>query len=160
GGFEPRAEPVLGLSTHMSYPFIVDDGEDETYCVPETCLENEIALYRAGEVPERWSKVCVLVPDFPGVDPTVFRHDGRWWLTGTRSGPLEDIALWVWHADRLTGPWIEHPANPVKTDVRSARPGGSPFVVDGELYRPAQDCSTSYGAAVSIQRVTRLSITE
>ncbi len=36
-------------------------------------------------------------------------------------------------------PWVAHARNPVKTDARSARPGGTPFVVDGVLYRPGQD---------------------
>jgi hypothetical protein len=41
----------------------------------------------------------------------------------------------------------------VKVDVRSARPAGTPFVVDGTLYRPAQDCSRTYGGRVTINRV-------
>jgi hypothetical protein len=41
----------------------------------------------------------------------------------------------------------------VKTDVRTARPAGTPFVVDGRLYRPAQDCSDEYGGAVVLNEV-------
>ena len=48
----------------------------------------------------------------------------------------------------------------MKTDVRSARPGGLPFVHEGALYRPAQDCSRSYGWRISVQRVARLTPTE
>jgi hypothetical protein len=44
----------------------------------------------------------------------------------------------------------------VKIDVTSSRSAGTPFVVDGVLYRPAQDCSTSYGAGVVINRVVSL----
>ena len=40
----------------------------------------------------------------------------------------------------------------VKTDVRSARPAGTPFVYQGELYRPAQDCSRTYGGSIVIHR--------
>jgi len=47
--------------------------------------------------------------------------------------------------------------NPVKCDVRSSRPGGTPFVHDGALYRPAQDSSKSYGGALTINRITSLS---
>jgi hypothetical protein len=44
----------------------------------------------------------------------------------------------------------------VKCDVRSARPGGTPFIVDGILYRPAQDDSATYGGSIVINRVDRL----
>ena len=45
-------------------------------------------------------------------------------------------------------------------NVRSTRPGGTPFVHQGTLYRPAQDCSRGYGGAVALNRVTRLSPVE
>ena len=53
--------------------------------------------------------------------------------------------------------WSQNQHLQVKFDVRSARPGGTPFVSEGILYRPAQDCSESYGCRLSINRVTRLS---
>jgi hypothetical protein len=143
------------LPLHASYPFLVEH-EGEIYCVPETSTANEIALFCALEFPRRWSKAAVLVPDFPGVDPTVFQHEGRWWLLCTRGGPLEDVELWAWHASDLLGPWTEHASNPVKTDVRGARPGGRPFVHERELYRPAQDCARRYGWRIAIQRVIEL----
>jgi hypothetical protein len=46
--------------------------------------------------------------------------------------------------------------NPVKCDVRSSRPGGTPFWLDGALYRPTQDSSVSYGCALTINRVLQL----
>jgi hypothetical protein len=67
--------------------------------------------------------------------------------------------LHLWFAEALEGPWTVHPGNPVKIDVRSARPAGSPFYIDGVLYRPAQDCSSTYGARVMINRVLELTRT-
>ena len=49
-----------------------------------------------------------------------------------------------------------HARNPVKYDVCSARSGGTPFVYRGQLYRPGQDCSETYGGAVRLNRITRL----
>jgi hypothetical protein len=108
------------------------------------------------EFPSRWSKVATIVERFDGVDPTVFRHEGRWWLTCTQKGREEEVSLWVWHAPELLGPWPAHARNPVKIDVRGARPGGVPFVHDGVLYRPSQDCSKTYGWRIVIQRVRSL----
>ena len=128
--------------------------------MPETADANEVALFRAVDFPHRWSKIAVLVEKLAGVDPTVFSHDGRWWLACTRKGAYEDVELWMWYAPDLLGPWTAHACNPVKTDVRGARPGGPPFVHEGILYRPAQDCSRTYGGRISIQRVIRLTPTE
>jgi hypothetical protein len=152
-------EHAIERSEHMSYPFLVEDSGD-VYCIPETAEANEVALYRALELPRKWTKVATLLPEFPGVDTTVFRHEGRWWLTCTRRGPTEDKELWAWHAPELAGPWTEHVLNPIKSDVRSARPGGAPFVHEGVLHRPAQDCSVTYGGRISVQRVLQLTPTE
>ena len=158
-GFMRQLAPALSLPGHTSYPFLLDVSS-EIYCVPETSSANEIALFRAIEFPRRWSKVAVLVEDFPGLDPTVFPHNGRWWLLCGRKGVQDDAELWVWHASDLIGPWTPHAQNPVKTDVRGARPAGPPFVHEGVLYRPAQDCSRRYGWRIAVQRVLRLTPTE
>ena len=47
--------------------------------------------------------------------------------------------------------------NPVKIDIRSARPAGTPFISGGRLYRPSQDCSVTYGGRVVINEVTEIS---
>jgi hypothetical protein len=70
------------------------------------------------------------------------------------------IDLHLWYARNLLGPYQPHECNPVKTDVRSTRPAGTPFVHEGRLYRPAQDGSRTYGGAVALCRIDRLSPTE
>jgi len=150
-----HSRPAIKLACHMSYPFLVEH-EGATYCIPETYQAGEVALYRAGSSLQEWAKVATLIPDFPGVDSTVFHHDGRWWLFCTSTDAGDNTKLFAWYADELTGPWTPHAANPLKTDVRSSRPAGVPFVHEGRLYRPAQDCSIRYGAAVAINRVDML----
>jgi hypothetical protein len=159
GSFTRDLAPAIDLPVHLSYPFLVE-AAGGIYCVPETSGANEVALFRATGFPREWSKAAVLVEGFAGLDSTVFEHDGRWWLMCTKKGPREDVELWIWHAEDLFGPWEPHARNPVKTDVRGARPGGPPFVHDGALYRPAQDCSKTYGWRVTIQRVNTLTSTE
>src|SRR5690348_1110410 len=153
---QPRDEQVsIGPNVHLSYPYLVEH-EGSVYCIPETCHAREIALYRAESFPQRWVKVTTLVPDFAGVDATIFQHEGRWWLACVDDDPTPNQRLHLWHAPDLLGPWQPHAGNPVKTDIRSARPAGTPFMYDGALYRPAQDCSREYGGRVVINRVTRL----
>lgn len=149
------AKVVLDLPVHASYPFLLER-EGTVYCIPETSHGREIGLYEAAEFPHGWRKAATLVPGVAGVDPTLIEHEGRLWLlcTDLDEGPFSELR--IWYARDLFGPWTPHPANPVKTDFRSARPGGTPFRVDGELYRPAQDCSSTYGGSITINRITRL----
>lgn len=147
--------PAIELPVHVTYPYLVEH-RGEIYCIPETWQAGEIRLYRAIEFPNAWSKVSTLVDRFAGVDPTVFWYEGRWWLACTNHEDQEDRKLFLWHARDLFGPWTAHTANPVKIDVRSSRPAGTPFIHDGQLYRPAQDSSITYGGRVVLNRVTRL----
>ncbi len=78
------------------------------------------------------------------VDSTLFEQDGRWWLFGGMSRgrvSTTNEELYLFWSDSPLGPWKEHPANPVKSDISSARPAGWPFRYKGQLYRPAQDLS-------------------
>jgi hypothetical protein len=148
----------LRLPVHLSYPFIVEDG-GEIYCIPESSEAEEIAIYRARSFPREWERVATLIGGFGGCDSSVIFRDGLWWLFCTaREAPNHE--LHAWWSEHLLGPWSAHARNPVKTDVRSARPAGTPFVADGVLYRPAQDCAGGYGRRVAINRVRRLTPTE
>ncbi len=147
---------VLPADCHLSYPFLIQEG-DAVYCVPESHQSGRITLYRADVFPRLWRPVATLVDNFHGIDPTIFRHEGRWWLLCGNKSDEPNAKLYGFFADALTGPWQPHPLNPLKCDPSCSRPGGTPFQHDGRLYRPAQDCSTAYGAAVSINRVDVLS---
>jgi hypothetical protein len=150
--------PVEGLPPAASYPFLFrHDGV--VYCTPETAHDRRVELYRATSYPDSWERVGTLIDGVAAGDPTVFRHEDRWWLLCTDVEGGRHGRLLGFHAPDLAGPWRLHPANPLKTDVRSARPAGTPFVHEGGLYRPAQDSTRTYGGAVVINRVLRLSPT-
>jgi hypothetical protein len=146
-------------AVHLSYPYLIEvDGA--LRCIPESNEAGEVALYDIGHFPDRWVKAGALLEDIRIVDATLFRHEGVWWLAGsepTAKGTSCELSLW--HAAAITGPWSPHAGNPVKVDVRSARPGGTPFYENGVLYRPAQDCSKTYGGRVIINRIVTLTPT-
>ena len=56
----------------------------------------------------------------------------------------------------LAGPWEPHALNPIKSDCRSARPGGRVLELDGRLIRPAQRCEEAYGEALAWLEIKRL----
>lgn len=160
GRFDPErlsveAVPMLERAEHMSYPFLLEE-DGELFCIPETSEAGVVELLRMSASGDGWQHEATLLDGRAVVDPTVFRHQGHWWLLGTDDATGPNEKLYGWHAERLRGPWTEHPLNPIKCDVRSSRPAGRPFTIDGALYRPAQDCSQGYGGAVAIQRILTL----
>jgi hypothetical protein len=153
-----RRERVIDVATHLSYPYPLElDGE--LYLVPESSASNEVPLYRCVRFPDRWERDGTLFAGFDGVDTTLFRHDERWWAFCTRWSRGSTLALYAFYAETPRGRWTEHALNPIVVDVASARPAGQPFVVDGVLYRPAQDCSETYGGSLAIARIDELTPT-
>ncbi|MDP4552605.1 hypothetical protein Q9251_17135 [Alkalihalobacillus macyae] len=150
---------ILKIPSHMSYPFILEEG-GETYCIPETSEEREVAIYKLDKQTGDWRKVKVLLQGFPAIDSTIIKHDGKWWLfcTNADHGALRD--LYIFYSDDLFGSWAPHLLNPVKQDVRSSRPAGTIFEKDDVLYRPAQDCSLTYGGRIGLNRINVLTTTD
>jgi len=155
-----ESTPVLELPVHMSYPFLIAR-EDVVYCIPETFQANKISMFASRNFPNGWEAPITLIEGVPGVDSTVVWFNDRYWLFATQEKPEDpDLKLFIWHAAALGGPWMAHAANPVKTDYSSARPGGTPFVHEGVLYRPSQDSSRTYGGRISMNAIRRLTPTE
>jgi hypothetical protein len=151
-----RVTPIaVPFSQHASYPFLVEGGAATT-CVPQVTRTGGVRAYELASGGLVLAGERTLIADVEARDPTVVHHDGRWWcfFTDGREGPMSH--LHVWWSTALDGPWIAHEGNPVKIDVRSARPAGTPFVHDGALHRPAQDCSSTYGGGLVVNRVVRL----
>jgi hypothetical protein len=157
GVSEPRV--ALELAAHGSYPYLFQHLGD-IYCVPETAQSRRVDLFRATAFPAEWEHVTCLLDGLAALDPTVFRHGGLWWLFCCEDDLGRDARLLAFYADDLQGPWKPHSANPIKTDIRSSRPGGTPFEHEGVLYRPAQDASLTYGGALVLNRIRRLTPTE
>ena len=153
-------EPVCVLDTgsHLSYPYLVEH-DGGVFMLPESSAAGELVLYEAVDFPLRWRPIATLMTGIPAVDASVIEHEGRWWMLATRYDHGANHSLFAWHAPRLNGPWVPHERNPVKTDVRSGRPGGTPFVSAGRLYRPSQDSSRIYGGRVIVNLVDELSPT-
>jgi hypothetical protein len=143
---------VIDSPFHMSYPYLIQY-ENDIYCIPETFEANGVYLYRAVNFPDKWDRVSAIIPGIPAVDPTLFHYGGLWWMMHTSEDSGPDLNLFVWYSKSLTGVWKPHSRNPIKTDIRSSRPAGTPFFYEGVLFRPAQDCSRTYGGRVAVNRV-------
>ena len=117
----------------MSYPYLFEHDGD-VYVMPEINEKQEIRLYRVRS-PSDWNVETTIDHDTEALDPTIVEYDNRWWIFHIEQ-PYLNTKLFVRYSDKLTGGWKHHANNPVKTDVRSSRPGGTPFYRHGKLYRP------------------------
>jgi hypothetical protein len=150
-----QRKTIIDLPGHLSYPYPLEiDGA--LYLVPEGSALNEVATFRCLEFPWHWERGPVLFPAFDALDTTLFEHDGQWWALCTRVSRGPTLALHAYCAATPTGPWREHPLNPIVVDVTCARPAGQPFRVDGVLYRPGQSSADSYGCGLAISRIDEL----
>ena len=130
--------------------------------LPETRESGQVRLYRCIDFPGQWRFEKTLIDNVSAADPTLFTHNGKYWLflSGVEWNASPDEELYLFTADSPMGPWKPHALNPVVADVRRARPAGAIINRDGELFRPGQDCSTSYGAGIVLNRIDSLTDTE
>lgn len=155
----PSGAPVRALKErwHLSYPFLIEES-GELYMVPEASNSGAITLYRCVGFPDKWEPVANLVEGVEAADATIFRHEGRYWMTSVIRdgyGGYSDT-LAIHHAPSLFGPWEPHRRSPVIVDARFARPGGAVVSHKGALLRPVQDCARGYGKELAIMRIDAL----
>ena len=149
--------PVLERPYHLSYPVVIEDA-GAIYMIPESSANKTIELYRAVAFPWQWEFERVLVEGMAFADATPIFHQNRWWLftTASHDGTTDCDELFIFYSDRLTGPWLAHAQNPVKSDCRSARPAGCMISEHGRLFRPTQICDEDYGVGIVWHEVTEL----
>jgi hypothetical protein len=148
---------VLERDYHLSYPFVFPF-RGTYYMIPETTASRTVELYRCVEFPHRWEFDRALLTDIRAADATLAEHDGLWWMFANVpvDGALNDYEeLHLFYAESPLGPWRPHRRNPIKSDVRSARPAGRLFRRGDVWYRPAQNCMEGYGSSIVVNRITR-----
>lgn len=144
---------VLEENHHLSYPYIFAH-ENKNYALIESHRVNKLELY---EVTENLSlkKIKTIFENLDVVDPSIIFHNNKFWLFFSRAAE-GDAKLYLAYADSLFGDWKMHPKNPIKDEISSSRSAGEIFMYEGNLYRPAQNCSRSYGASIKINRIDKL----
>lgn len=144
---------ILETKIHASYPFLIEEN-GKTYCVPETYGAKKLVLYMASKFPYKWDEITTIMAEAV-VDASFLKYKGQWWMFYTlQSDPHRK--LYIAYANKLTGPWQKHKKQPVKNDISSSRSAGTLFTYKDKIYRPAQDCSNSYGGAIKINEITKL----
>lgn len=159
GKFQNEESILLSNSTHYSYPFLFNDNGN-IFCIPEQHELNRVDLYRLNVEKKSLEFDSALLHDISLADVSIVFHEQKYWMFCTdNSGNGANLRLLIFYSQSLKGEWKPHSLNPVKTSIKGARSAGTPFIHNGRLYRPAQNCSKSYGGSVSVYRVVNLSET-
>lgn len=139
---------VLEEPFHLSYPYVFEfDGEH--YMIPETRRSRSVRLYRARRFPYDWELVRTLLEGEGFVDSSICNINDIWWLWTAAPVDGAGLALRLFIADTLFGPWREHQASPIVDDSEGlARPAGRIFASAGRLVRFAQYAYPDYGSKV------------
>ncbi len=157
-GANVNEQEILKTNSHYSYPFIFKNKE-QLYCVPEGYMEKAAKLYSIGENLKLASKKTLL-PRIEAIDTSILFYNNKYWLFCTINKWLHNAQLYIFYSDSLDDEFTPHLLNPVKTDIASARPAGSFFEYEGNIIRPSQNCSETYGGSLMLNKISKLSETE
>lgn len=138
---------------HLSFPYVFFH-QGKVFMMPESSNASSLWLYEY-DGKQFVKKHCII--NEPLVDAVLFNYNSKWWIMAARKDSLTNVNLFIYHSEDLLGEYIHHRNNPVKSDIRSSRSAGTPFIINNILYRPAQNCSKTYGGSIVINRIKMLS---
>lgn len=151
-------QPIIQGPHHLSYPNIYEY-DDCLWMLPEQSASGKLQPYRCESFPHQWTLQPPWLEGVRYADPTLLQHNDKWWLFITLGKGLHRINsdLFLYHTDNpLTENWTSHPQNPVARGFHLSRPAGKPFMHNGKLYRPAQNCLRRYGHGLKIMEIQRI----
>jgi hypothetical protein len=145
---------LLDTKSHLSYPFAYTEN-NKTYIFPEAGQSGKLSCYEYDPVNETIVFLQDIL-DLPLRDSTIIKQNDKYWIFGTLTENVTDYKLHVFFSDNLLGPYVSHPANPIKSGLDGNRPAGNFIVIDGIIYRPTQNCQITYGESMTINKITEL----
>lgn len=138
---------------HMSYPMIYTQG-DEIYMIPECFESKRLTVYRAVEFPDRWEPCETILKDKMVCDTNYLSIDDKeYLLTMPLSGKKYRYDRLELYQKSPEGQWQLCPVSPLILGEDRARNAGHFFLHQGQLIRPSQNCGTSYGEEVLLNRI-------
>ena len=145
---------VLDDKKHLSYPFIFVEN-DEIFVICEAYKSKKLTLYKINKTNLSLQKIREIFSNHEAIDPTIVKFEEKYWLFYSKKEKPEEN-LYLAYANSLNEDFIQHPKNPIKSCKASARSGGTPFILNNEIYRPAQNCQKFYGEKIVINKINIL----
>ena len=145
---------VLDDKKHLSYPFIFMENND-IFVVCEAYKSKKLNLYKVNKTDLSLQKVREIFSNQEAIDPTIIKLDEKYWLFYSMKEKADEV-LYLAYANSLNENFIQHPQNPIKSCKASSRSGGTPFIFNNEIYRPAQNCQKFYGEKIVVNKINIL----
>jgi methionyl-tRNA formyltransferase len=154
---------ILNEPYHLSYPYIAE-ANGKLYLTVESAEANKVTLYECEKFPDVWVMKKDIFDNIRFYDPTLFYHEGLWYLFGNIKpweGNSANQYLAIYYTDDLVnGTWKPHALNPISRDVRGARPAGRIQEYKGRILRPSQIGAPKYGYGIKFHEIVTLTPTE
>jgi hypothetical protein len=152
GRFEQVGSKVLlDTTSHLSFPFILKDN-NHTYVIPESVRSGNVCCYEFNPHSKTLTFKAELIK-MPLYDPAILKIEDTYWLFGSFFENRSEYKLHIFHSGKLTGPYTPLRGNPVRSGMDGIRAAGNFIEVDGDIYRPAQNCQNEYGESITINRI-------
>lgn len=158
------SEPIVVLREHfhLSFPFVfIDNGE--VYMIPESQEVNSVRLYKGNQDMTSFSLERVLLTrkrtndmNYSFSDSHVIKLDNIYYLF-TSVVYNWTYYLELYYTDNLLlHNFVKHPKSPIYIGNDFGRSGGAVISYNGNYYRISQNCSSSYGANISIHQIKQI----
>lgn len=147
---EKNFEIILDLPTHLSFPFIIRQN-DKVYLVPENSASGYSTVYEYDDASRKLTPLHYLAEE-SFADATIFEMDGKSYLCTTMLPDTNSTSVKIYSFDKENLKVVDRIAT-VEFPIVCGRNAGEVFSVDGQLYRPAQDCTLRYGHGVILQKM-------
>ena len=141
-----RETIILELDTHLSFPFI-QRKDGKIYVSPENGSAGEWNQYEYSVNSDKLTRIRTTVSE-PLTDAISTSLLGEELIFSTHHPIANKSVLSVYNAQGVRITDVQFPKN-------VARGAGDWFIFEDRVFRPAQDCSVSYGGSVIIQEVKR-----
>ena len=136
---------------HMSYPDVFKYN-DIIYMIPESSANNSVDLYVADHFPDQWRKEKTLICNTKYVDSTVYQSQNEIYLISYTMTDSFEIHVFLLDMEKKELKLVSKR----KYDENTGRPAGRIFIENGQMIRPAQDCSKKYGEAIILYQIDEI----
>ena len=143
---------LLDLPTHLSFPVIYRK-DNKVYIMPENSQSGETKIYLYDDNCDTLTLQNV-VNKLPLTDATIMlAPDGKRYLFSTYI-PYQNgnkLQVYSFNHENLTS--SHEVVQEIVYEFNTARNAGDVFTVDGQMYRPSQNCINWYGNGVVIEKL-------
>ena len=139
---------IIDEEIHFSFPQIIKYN-NHIYIMPETCQKGKLSVYQAEEFPNKWKEKHTLL-NLPCVDSVLFEKNRIWYLFYSNATIGNKCFLRT--NDNPFENWESQTEIVINESDYNSRNGGEMLNYKNEIYRVTQNCTSSYGESIVLNK--------